>query len=185
MSVVIVSRKYARALYELAEEKDISKQVLQAFEEIKSILEKEQLMQYLATPLLEKESKKELCNRVLEQINLEKEVFVTLQNFMFLLIEKKRIDLITGICEEFRYIYHYHRNIQEMEVITPDGLSTEQKERMVAIMEEFTQKKILVEERQDQNLVGGIKIIIGTRVLDGSVPARLERIKENLQKPAG
>ena len=185
MSEIIVAKKYARALYGITEEKGFSEEVKNALQEVNQLLEQEGLIDYMVHPLVELEDKRKIVRLFMENIELEEEASVTLERFLHLLIDKKRFSLINRIYDEFEKFYHHDRNIQLVEVITPGGLTETQKERVISTMEEFTGKQILIEEKHDPGMVAGIKIIMGTKVLDGSVSAQLERLASTLQATAG
>jgi F-type H+-transporting ATPase subunit delta len=43
-------------------------------------------------------------------------------------------------------------------------------------------KDIQVEEQIDPSLIGGVQIVIGSRMLDGSVKAKLQQLRNSLQQ---
>ncbi|MFQ6117209.1 MAG: ATP synthase F1 subunit delta, partial [Candidatus Bipolaricaulia bacterium] len=58
-------------------------------------------------------------------------------------------------------------------------------DRIKAKLTEVTGRRVRLEERLDRSLIGGIKLQLGDLVLDGSVRAQLERLREELLEEGG
>ena len=67
-------------------------------------------------------------------------------------------------------------------VLTSRPLKEEARDRLGKVLEELTSKSVRMNVREDENLIGGIVVKIGDLVLDGSVRAQLEGLKESLKR---
>lgn len=102
-----------------------------------------------------------------------------IKNFLKLLIESNRIKQFRDIAEYIRTKYSYQGE-QEVVLKTTFPLDLEVIQRIQDKVEaKFKQKfKFFIE--LDSRLLGGIQLIIGNRIIDGSVRRQLQNLKENL-----
>jgi F-type H+-transporting ATPase subunit delta len=61
-------------------------------------------------------------------------------------------------------------------------LGGEAESKLGRALEQMTSKKVRINVRQDRSIVGGIVVKIGDLVMDGSVKAQLQGIKESLKR---
>jgi len=174
-----VAQNYARALYQLSQEKGISHQVLSGLEFLESYLQTESSLEgILCHPLIGKKAKKELLQEIL---NLkEDEPPEELYSYLFLMVDKGRSGLLPQTIEQYRRCYQEERDIQVVEVISPGKLKEKQKEIIVDNMQRYTGRQVVLEEKTDPSLKGGVVLKIGSHMLDGSLDTRLKRLEKQL-----
>ena len=105
-----------------------------------------------------------------------------LKNFLNLLLDKNRIGSIQEITEYYEKLTDDISNVARAEVITTRPLKDDAKERLGKAIEALTSKSVKMEVREDKGLIGGVIVKIGDLVLDGSVKAQLEGLKESLKR---
>ncbi len=71
--------------------------------------------------------------------------------------------------------------IAEADVTSSQVLSAEERKQLVAMLEKKTGKKIEARFHEDQSLVGGAVVRVGSTVYDGSVREQLTRLREQLE----
>jgi F-type H+-transporting ATPase subunit delta len=103
-------------------------------------------------------------------------------NFLRLLVDKGRMDILPQVLPELRRMVEELEGIERVEVIVPAPLSETQKDFLRTVLERQTGKRIELEEKRDPAVLGGMVVKMGSTVYDGSVRAQLSRIRENLQK---
>jgi len=102
-------------------------------------------------------------------------------NFVRLLIEQDRIELIDQIVSEYeRLLDAHYLDVEYVEVTTAIPLDEEHKERIAHRLAEIRGRQIRLSSRTDPSIVGGMIIRIGDRVIDGSVRNRLIELKQSL-----
>ena len=102
-------------------------------------------------------------------------------NFVRLLIEQDRIELIDQILSEYeRLLDTHYLGVEYVEVTTAISLDEEQKERVSRRLTEIRGKQIRLGTQTDPSIVGGMIIRIGDRVIDGSVRSKLLELKLSL-----
>jgi F-type H+-transporting ATPase subunit delta len=73
-------------------------------------------------------------------------------------------------------------NIARAEIVTAKPLSQDALGRLEQSLADLTEKTVKSKVKEDQSLIGGIIVKIGDLVLDGSVKAQVEGIKESLKR---
>jgi len=51
---------------------------------------------------------------------------------------------------------------------------------LTAVLARFTGKRVLLEERTDPDVLAGVRVRVGDRLIDGSAAGRLQRLREEL-----
>jgi len=102
------------------------------------------------------------------------------ENFVKLLVHNDRISLVPQIRELFENYRAEHEGYVDVEVVTPYSLSDEDRGQLIAALEKSLEKKVHLQERLDQGLIGGVIVRAGDKVIDGSIRGRLERMAKRL-----
>ena len=168
--------KYAQAVYEIASEKamlDVVEKQLKMVEA--TIAQHADLATLMYHPMVPAPAKKETITRVFAG---ELDTFV--QNFLLLLIDKRREPALPAIISEYVRLANEARNIAEAEVFTAKELSAEQLEALAAKLSKVTGKNIVLKTTLDQALIGGVVVKIGDKLIDGSVERQLKALKAAL-----
>ena len=172
------SKNYAQALFELTDDKaDIQEKILadlsnfsEALTQIPSSLD------FFINPSITKENKK----KTVETLKIK--IAPMTLNFLFVLIDKNRINLIADIRNEFYKLINKSRGIVLAEVYSAGEVDVNTLEHLKRSLEKTLghNEKIQLESKIEPSLVGGVKIRINDLVYDGSVKGRLENLKQKL-----
>ncbi|MBF0483431.1 MAG: ATP synthase F1 subunit delta [Candidatus Omnitrophica bacterium] len=133
-----------------------------------------QLMEMLSSMEITYSEKYDLIEKVLSA-----DFSTDLRNFLKLLVQKNRVTKLPDILDFVRTNYS-HGNEAEALIKTSFLLETETIKAIQQKLEKKYQKKFKFYIELDGNLLGGIKIIIGNTVIDGSVRRRLADLKQQL-----
>ncbi|MGB3765269.1 MAG: ATP synthase F1 subunit delta [Phormidesmis sp.] len=168
-----VAAPYAQALLSIAKSKDSVETLSQTAGELLSLMkESDELSQFLSNPIADKEAKRGVIKKVLGD-----DANVQMKNFMMLLVDKGRIALVKPILEQFQSLVRELNQTVLAEVISAVELSDEQRETVRQKVQGMTQaKSVELESRVDPDLIGGVIIQIGSKVLDASIRGQLRRI---------
>jgi len=111
----------------------------------------------------------------------ENEVDVTIEEFVNNLRQNGLIGKANEIIKKFIEIYNKENGILQAKIITARELNEEMIEKIKdKLKEEYQAEKIELETMIDKKLKGGIKIIVGEDILDGSIAGRLAKLKNSL-----
>jgi F-type H+-transporting ATPase subunit delta len=173
-----VASRYAAALADVAlEHKDAErvKRDLEAF--VSAFFESGNLRTILETPSVEVDAKRRVIEALAERMDLTRSV----RNFIFLLVDHGRTEMLREIEQAFRAEMNARLGIAEAEVTSARKLSSEERQQLTAVLERRTKKKIEAHFREDGSLIGGAVVRVGSTVYDGSVREQLTRMLEQLE----
>src|SRR5258705_4327513 len=103
------------------------------------------------------------------------------ENFIRVLAQNGRLDLLPEIRTQFHALRNEREGVIEAEVISAFELSGAQLADLVQRLEKKTGKKIKAKVQLDKELIGGIKVVLGDKVIDGSARARLSALETALK----
>src|SRR5512134_370619 len=174
-----LARRYARALLDIGREEGEVRRVLSELERFASLFEE--------TPALRDVLEASHVNRRDKQAVLEAAVagvglLPVTTNFLRLLVDKRRMDILPQILAELRRMVEELEGIERVEVVSAAPLPGAQRELLKSVLSKRTGKRIELEERLEPAVLGGMVVKVGSTVYDGSVRTQLSRMRENLQK---
>ncbi len=172
-----VATRYAEALIELAEEKNKLEEIMQNYHKLMDLLNKqEKLFKILDHPVITREEKKEIFDQLSH--NMERSI----RNFLHLLVDKKRENLLTQIYHEFNRLSLEQQKRTLCHVVTSHPLEKSEKEELKKALASISQRSIELEDVVDQDIIGGIVVRIGDTVYDYSIKKQLNKLEEQLKK---
>jgi F-type H+-transporting ATPase subunit delta len=174
-----ISKRYAKALLSLGQEDGNYIAYGNDLNQFGSFCaENREFIKVVANQIFSVEERK----RVLDAI-LAKSPFADLvKNFLRLLLDKNRIGGIQEIVQYYSKLTDEISNITRADIITARPLKKDAKGRLAKALEGLTAKKVKIEVKEDPSLIGGLVVRIGDLVLDGSIKAQLEGLKESLKR---
>ena len=105
----------------------------------------------------------------------------TVVNLISILCEKHTVHIFPEIAKEFTALYNESRGIQQAEVTSAVALSSEQLQKIRIKLERMTGKTVIINNKVDKSLLGGIRIAVMGKQLDGSLRSRLTAIENGLK----
>ncbi len=101
--------------------------------------------------------------------------------FVALLVKKRMIRKSDEIIEAYRKLDLTAHGITEAHVSSAQPLTKEAKEKIIEyIQEEYGTKKVVLDKKIDESLIGGMKLRIGDEVTDGTLKGRLSKLERAL-----
>lgn len=101
-------------------------------------------------------------------------------NFVRLLVQNHRLDLIRDICTLFSHYRAEDEGTIDVAVATAFPLDQSEEDRIAALVEKLRKRKARLTVRQDESLIGGVIIQAGDRVIDASIRGQLQRLQKSL-----
>ena len=172
----VVARRYADAFFSYASQTCGEEKAVEDFISVRALLleNRELILNFLDTPSI---------------TLLEKEAFIDkffgegfsaeLRQFLRLLLKKDRIDKLWDIAEYIRVSYLYGQRTRAL-LKTSFPLELDLIRLIIEKLEKKFQRRLKLYIELDGNLLGGVKVIMGNTVIDGSVRKRLEGLKTKL-----
>jgi F-type H+-transporting ATPase subunit delta len=172
-----VESRYAEALSQLASENGL----LAAYgSELGLIAElyksQPDLRAFLANPAVRPELKKDLVSKVFGG-----KIDGRLVNFLYLLIDNRRLGLLDRIFSEYRRLADRLGNVLHIEIVSAGPLTDAQAESIKSIYaKEYGAASVEAGLKTDPSLLGGVLVRIGDKVIDGTVKGRLRELAETV-----
>lgn len=178
-SARLIVQRYAQALHSLASETGALEAVdsdLQVLDELLS--ESPELAEQLANPRLTREVKE----RVLTQLLAGAEGSSLVQRVALLMTRKGRAGLLTELRPIYAEIAMAAAGRQVARVTSAQGLDEGTRQQLGERLGALTGNSITLEETVDASLLGGVTVQIGSKLIDGSLRGRLEKIQDTLMR---
>jgi len=174
-----VSKRYAKALLSLGMEDGRYQEYGKELKVFADFCESYgELNQAITNPAFTLEDRKEILKALLARSAASE----TIRNFLNLLLDKGRISAVGEISAFYEQLTDEVSNILRAEVVVPRPLTGEVESKLGRALEQMTSKKVRMNVRQDKSILGGIIVKIGDLVVDGTVKAQVQGIKESLKR---
>ncbi len=167
-----IGKRYAKAIYEVAMQKNEVKSVYNVLNAVMELYKTDvDFKNFITHPLIKESEKKEVLKKMFSDSNDGLEI-------LFYILEKGRISDIREIVAEYVKLDYAKNQILDVEATFAVALSDEQKEKLSKKLENKTGKKIKLVVDVDKSLIGGGIIKIGDEVIDGSIRRQLETLTQ-------
>jgi F-type H+-transporting ATPase subunit delta len=147
---------------------------LRAFEEALHV--SRELHEALTSPAVAPSRKRAVVGRLADVLKLSR---IT-RNFLFVLVDKRRIALLPAILHSFELIADERMGLARAEVASARPLNDAQRQSVIAQLERISGRRISARYNVDEALLGGVVARIGSTVYDGSVRGQLETLGRQL-----
>ena len=103
------------------------------------------------------------------------------ENLVRVLAENGRLDVLAEIRTQYEILRNEREGVVEADVHTAFDLEDAQLAELVARLEKKTGRKVKASVRVDKNLIAGVKVVLGDKVIDGSARAQLGALENALK----
>jgi F-type H+-transporting ATPase subunit delta len=104
-----------------------------------------------------------------------------MENFVRVLAENGRLDVLGEIRAQYEALKNEREGVVEAEVHSAFEMDPAQTADLVSRLEKKTGRKVRAKVSVDKSLIGGVKIVIGDKVIDGSARAQLGALENTLK----
>ncbi|MEG1993778.1 MAG: ATP synthase F1 subunit delta [Oscillospiraceae bacterium] len=171
-----VAKAYGGALYELSLEQGNSKDILEQISVLKSSFDENQkFSKLLVAPTLQKQERLAIVDDCFKG-----KIHPNIVNFIKILTENGTVAEFSNCVKEFRNRYNHDNNIEEATVVSAVALSADQTQRLIDKLSSITGKTILLTNKVDPSIIGGLHLDMEGVELEGSVKSKLDTLRQNL-----
>lgn len=176
MNEKIISSRYAKAIYSLAEEKQQVEVILNDFKLILDTIDNSrELDNLIESPIVAGEKKLAILKEVFGESLSD-----TTISFLKLITEKSRTHYVDSIAKEYELIYNSKNNIVPVVIETAIQLDEEGKTKIVEMLKNWTKSTIQAKYEVNPELKGGLKVNIKGWVFDATIKNQLEKLRRRL-----
>lgn len=173
-----LSRRYSKALFEMALEASREDVLGQEFERFVASYNGSPLREVLNNPAFELGSRKQVLLRVSKELELS----TLAENFLGLLLERDRMSFLPSIVASYFRLLNEHKGRVEAKVRVAAPLEPRQREQLRSSLSGVSGKEVILHEQNDPELIGGVVVELAGRIYDGSVRTQLERMKQKIAR---
>ena len=168
---------YAEALADVAMAERRPEQIHRELNDfLQMMAESADLRNFLLSPAVPPSSKHVVIAKLIERMGASQ----ALRNFLYLIVDHRRVNLLNAIGEAFGRELNARLGIIDVEIASSRELPETEKRALVEAIERRTGKHVVPSYRIQPELLGGVRVQIGSTVLDGSVMSGLDRLRARM-----
>ena len=168
-------RRYAQAAFQIALERDELDVWVEKLRVISIALEHRDLLALLDAPQVPVASKTETIARTLGD-----STDPLPRNLLSLLASRNQAYLLPGVLEELERLVDEHRGIERADVVSAVPLEPEERAKVAELLENLVGKEVRLTSVVTPEILGGLVVRVGDRVIDGSVKAKLQEMRKTI-----
>ncbi len=173
-----ISRRYARALLEVAVPAGTADEVANELEKLsKALAVSEDLRNVLFNPAFDHKQR----HAVVDVLGRELGLGTTVHSLARLLVDRDRFGELQWIAQSYRELADEHAGRARASVRTASPLPAEISTRLELALSKAVSRKVTLQTRVDPTLLGGAVAQVGSLLFDGSVKTELEDLRRTLK----
>ncbi len=174
-----VSSRYAKAMLDMAADKGMAKDIYDEFENVSLTLNmSRELRSLTASPVFQLNKKKKIFQEIFRAEHISDEML----DFLLLLIDKRRGELILSIAHQYKKQYDVRNNRLPVDITSAVELDDNKRKEVTEKLAAMTKKTILPNFCINRNLIGGILVRVDDWVYDFTVKNQLKQIHLRLSE---
>ncbi len=172
-----IARRYAKALFALAEERGRVEPWLESLLGLEQLLAgSTELRDALSNPVYAKEERRALAGELARALGLEEDP----RNLVLLLADRVRMESLLGVVDHFRALADQKMGRVRARVISAVPLADGAAREIAARLAQAARAEVILDRTVDPSILGGVIAQVGSLTYDGSVRAQLEALHRSL-----
>lgn len=168
------ARRYAQAVFEIALEKNELDRWQTDLQKVVAAINVGDFLAALESPKIKLEAKAGFLKKRLGAVN------PLAMNLALLLVSRSAIGIIAEIAGEYKNLLDEHRGIKAADVITAVAVDEPEKKKLADKLGELVKAKVEITSQVNPDILGGMVVRVGGKLLDGSTRSKLAYLKKNL-----
>ncbi len=178
MKALNLARRYANALFLTAKENNEEEVVYNELKVFADAFNETEITEFFANPVNSLSSQVAVIKKLTDGLKMSE----TLKNFIHLLSEKNRVQLVAEIIESYQNLIDEKNGVTRGEVISSHMLTPQEREKIEDIVSKKTKKRVILTYKEDANLLGGLIAKVGGYTFDDTLTMHLGRLNEDLRR---
>ena len=180
MRVNEVSKRYARALYEIAKENKANDKVFSELRVLHQAIHQEaSLAEFLSSPVVRPNQKIAALKTAIGN-----KVSSDLLNTLLVMAQKNRLNLFSELVTAYEQISDEDHDVTRGWVRSATNLSLEARKKIEETVNRVTGKKVILTFSEDKKIIGGMVAQVGGWTFDDCLDSHLKRLNEELNRRA-
>jgi len=174
-----VAGRYATALFELALEEKALEKIETDLNNFGLALDaSEDLARLVRSPMFSSEEQGRALEAVLDEVKIDG----LTKNFLLLVSKNRRLFAVPGMISAFRALLADHRGEISASVSSATELNDTQVTALKQALKAALGKDVMLDQRVDPSLLGGLTVKVGSRMIDTSLRTKLTRLKHAMKE---
>lgn len=172
----MISREYAVALFQQCTKPERTL-VMEWFHLIEDIVEElPQYVDLMRSPNVTDEVKQQLITEAFSDAP------ATFLHFLYVVLDQDRFGEMTAIASEYQTLLYEEEDVMVVQAITAKPLEDAVKEDLVTRLSKVHGKEIILQERSQPDVIGGLRLEFQGNVIDQSIQTQVQRLQQSLRK---
>ena len=173
-----ITIRYAKALFDLALERNVLEQVKKDMALINQVcLENRELRSMLHNPVINVDKKQKVMLKIFGS-----HIDTLTLSFINIISRKRREYLIDGIASDFVSLYKEYKGIKTAYVTTAVALCDTERQAMLGILKSLTGKEIELIENLKKDIIGGFVLSMDNYQVDQSMTSKIKDLRKDFEK---
>jgi F-type H+-transporting ATPase subunit delta len=169
-----LAERYAAALFDLADERRILDEVAANLRQLKAMMtESVELSRLIRSPILSREEQGKAVVALAERAGFAPLV----RDFLAVVARNRRLFAVPAMIEAYLENLAERRGEVSAEVAAAQPLSTTQIDLLREQLRRSVGRQVAIDVRVDPGLIGGMIVKVGSRMIDGSIRSKLQRLQ--------
>lgn len=168
------ARRHARAAFQIALERNELDKWRGDLEQLSQALKDPLIFAFLENPKVHLDSKAKVLRHGLEGIN------PMVLNLALLLVSRGRLNIIADIAQEYGRMVDEKKGIAHADVTAAVSLSSDDEEKLARRLGDIIGSKVLVSTGVSPEIIGGLVIKVGDKLIDGSTKSQFRALKKTM-----
>lgn len=169
-----LSGRYALALLELADEQKELDGVAEDLRGLKGLIaDSEDLQRVLQSPLYSRDQQAKAISEILGKAGVSE----LTRRFVLVVTENRRLFALSGMIDAYLAELSRRRGEVTAEVVAARALSDQQQQALAEALRSAAGSKVQISTKVDPGLIGGLVVRVGSRMIDGSLRTKLQRLQ--------
>ncbi len=172
----LVGKRYAEALFEVAAEENKLEEFKQEIKAVADVFKDNPKLETIFThPRVTKDEKKQMIKELFEG-----RVAQEILNLCYIVIDKGREKYLGDISESYKDLSNDELGIVEADAYTAVPMTQDEIDKLQEKLSSSFKKQVDLKTHIDKDLIGGVLVKVGDKVIDGSIKGKLSEIQKEL-----
>ena len=169
-----LAERYAAALFDLADERRILDEAAANLRQLKAMMtESAELSRLIRSPILSREGQGKAVVALAERAGFAPLV----RDFLAVVARNRRLFAVPAMIEAYLENLAERRGEVTAEVAAAQALSATQIDLLREQLRRSVGRQVAIDVRVDPGLIGGLIVKLGSRMIDGSISSKLQRLQ--------
>ena len=176
MSLVEISKRYAKALFAVSKESNSHQQTLANLLAISEAAGSPEALSFFRDPQVDSFKKAEAIVKTMEKVGVSENV----KNFVKLIMEKNRYEILSGVAKAYEQLIDLDSGITKGYVYSAKPLGADIIASLETKISSILKKKIVLNFKEDPKVIGGVVAKVGGWTFDDSLDLHLNKLRDEL-----